>query len=137
MEHFSDRDKKENLLSVLVHLSTVDGHVSTQEMRYLEALAERMGVAIGDLELMISGQAQSIIVPEDEVERMTIFYYMIFLVKSDGILHREEKDILVHYGIKLGFNPLLIYDVIQVLESYIDKKMPPNAIIDQVRKYLN
>ena len=43
-------------------------------------------------------------VPSSEAERMEILVYLVCLIRIDGDITEEEKEMLYHFALKLGFN---------------------------------
>lgn len=137
LEELSDDAKKENILAVILKMSKVDGVIHDNEMMYIIQLGLSMGVKEEAIRKIAHTSFDELFIPSSEYERMTIFYYLVFLMKIDGEVTDEETELLHHFGLKLGFNHLLIENVIRVVRANLGKKLPPNALIEEVRKYLN
>ena len=75
--------------------------------------------------------------PPDEQERMTILYYLLFMMCVDGKIEPQEEKLIHEAGFRLGFNELLTADLIKVMKKYLTKDIPPEAMLEQIRKYLN
>ena len=129
--------KKENILSIMIAMSKVDNVIHDNEMMYILQLGLSMGMSEESIREVSKGQTQHMFIPSSETDRMTIFYYLIFLIKVDGEVSQEEEDMLHHFGLKLGFNHLMVANIIRVVQANIGRKLPPNALIEEVRKYLN
>lgn len=71
------------------------------------------------------------------MERMEIIYYLFFLIKVDRQLQPEEEDMIHKFGLKLGFRPMFMHDIINLLKKYLDGKLPQDAILEEAKKYLN
>ena len=137
LEELGEDAKKENILSIMITMSKVDGVIHDNEMMYILQLGFSMGLSEDEIRSVAKSESPSMFVPASEADRMTILYYLVFLIKVDGIISEEEKDMMHHFGLKLGFNHLMVANIILVIQANIGKKLPPDAILKEVRKYLN
>ena len=129
--------KKENIMSIMVSMSRVDGVIHDNEMLYILQLGFSMGLSEEEIRNITVSKKIKMFVPSSEADRMTIFYYLVFLIKVDGKISEKEKEMMFHFGLKLGFNPLMVSNIIRVVKANLGKKLPPDAILKEVRKYLN
>lgn len=129
--------KKENILSIMITMSKVDGELHDNEMLYILQLGFSMGLSEERIREVSKNVQPNLFIPSLEEDRMSIFYYMVFLIKVDGKVTEEEKDLMYHFGLKLGFNHLMVSNIILVVQANLGKKLPPDAIINEVKKYLN
>lgn len=126
------------LLSALIQLSKVDNHFDQFEFAYLLKVGQAMKLDNDVVEDMIKeGRSISLQIPEKEEDRMTILYYMLFLMKVDTIVTNEEKELLHHYGFKLGFSTEMIKEFVIVMEEHKFKKLDTNKLLDIIKKYNN
>lgn len=137
LDELGDDAKKENILAIIVAVSKVDGGIHENEMLWILQLGFSMGMNEEEVREITIKDDPSLFIPSSEKERMTILYYLVFLIKVDGRITEEEKNILHHFGLKLGFNHLMVANIIRVVQANIGQKLPPDAIINEVRKYLN
>ena len=137
LDQLGEDAKKENILSILIQMSKVDGVIHDKEMMYILQLGLSMGLSENQIRNLSGNNDFPIFVPSSEMDRMTIFYYLVFLIKVDAEISDEEKDLMYHFGLKLGFNHLMVSNIIRVVKANLGKKLPPDAILKEVRKYLN
>ena len=137
LDELGEDAKKQNILSIMLAMSKVDNVVHDNEMMYILQLGLSMDMSEEEILQIAKDDKPSLFVPASEADRMTILYYLVFLIKVDGVVSEEEKEMLYHFGLKLGFNPLMVANIIRVIQANIGKKLPPNALIKEVRKYLN
>ncbi len=119
-------------------MSLSDGELSGAEYAFIVQLGKQHGLAAEavDEELALKREEVSAY-PKSEQDRMTILYYLTFLMQSDGTVSEEEEATIYHYGLKLGFREGLIRDFLGVVTKYGDTRIPPGAMIDRIRAYLN
>ena len=96
-----------------------------------------LGLSDEKVREIIHSNEEFIFVPKSEQDRVTILYYLIFLIKVDGAIDKEEVNLMHHFGLKLGFSPLLISNVIDVIKSQTKDQVAPDSILNEVNKYLN
>lgn len=137
LDELSEDAKKENILSIMITMSKVDNIIHDNEMMYIIQLGLSMGMTEEAIRRVSQIRDPSLYIPASEEDRMTIFYYLVFLIKIDGDISESEKDLLHHFGLKLGFNHLMVANIIRVVQANIGNRLPPNALIEEVRKYLN
>lgn len=137
LEELADDAKKENIIAIAASLSKVDGSVDALELIYLLKLGFSMGVSDERVREIMSLENPKMHVPASEQERMTIFYYLVFLIKADKRIDPREEELLHHYGLKLGFNHLMIENVIRILKKNAAVKLDPNVLLNEIKKYLN
>jgi len=130
--------KSEELLSILIQLSKADSYFDEFEFAYLLKVGKHIGLEDELVETMIkSSKVMPLTVPKDEQERITIIYYMLFLMRVNQDINNDEKELLHHYGFKLGFSAGMIDDFIRVIEEHKIGKVDKDTMLDIIRKYQN
>jgi len=137
LEELADDAKKENIIAIAASLSKVDGSVDALELVYLLKLGFSMGVSDERVREIMTIDSPKMHVPPSEQERMTIFYYLVFLIKADQRIDPREEELLHHYGLKLGFNHLMIENVIRILKKNVHRALGPDDLLNEIKKYLN
>jgi uncharacterized tellurite resistance protein B-like protein len=129
---------KENLLKLMIELSLADGTMTKEEYLFMSRYAEQNGISPNDFAaLILATENRRINFPKSEKDRMEIFYYLLFIVKSDGHVSESEENVIYHYGFKLGINEALIRDFLNVIKMHKGKYLPPELLLNQIKKYLN
>ena len=119
-------------------MTASDNRLEAKELIYiLEA-----GMQIGfDRETIIQiGQETELhplVVPADEAQRMTMLYYLLFLMRIDGHIDPDEEIFAKMFGFKLGFNELMLEELVIVMKDHVNAELPEDLLIEKVRKYLN
>jgi len=130
--------KSEELLSALIHLSKVDNYFDQFEFTYILKVGRHMGMDDQKVERMIKNSTQvKLTIPESEEDRMGIMYYMLFLMKIDTIIHEDEKELIHHYGFKLGFSREMVDDFINLMEKNKFNDVETKDMLNILRKYQN
>ncbi|MEE9439309.1 MAG: hypothetical protein V3V14_09945 [Saprospiraceae bacterium] len=136
-EELAEEAKKENVIMLLVNMSKTDGHLHENELAYILKASLSMGINIKRVSELVVESNDYMYIPKSEMERMTILYYLIFLMRIDGEIQDKEEEMFHYFGVKLGFNPLMIGDVLKVVSTNLNTKLPLDAIINEMKKYLN
>lgn len=137
LEELEDEAKKENILSILLTMSKADGELHDNELMYIIQLGLSLGLDESSIRGIAHNDHRHIFIPTSEIDRMTILYYLVLLIKVDGKVTMEEKELLHHFGLKLGFNHLMVENIIRVVNANLNRRLPQDALIKEVRKYLN
>lgn len=133
---------KENYRSAVIYmllkLMAADGHRDRAEFIYILKVAHEMGMTHEEI---VALNANDLIVnyelPEDERERMIILYYLLFMMKTDGVVTPEEEAMVKGLGLLLGFRIEMVSSLIQVIKTYDQSASPAEELIDKIRPYLN
>lgn len=131
-------EQSRSVVALLLEISRADEFSSPIEQKYIDYIAHHLGISIEEMELIKNKPDQfPFVSPESEQDRMTILYYILFTMRVDGEIRDQEEAVCHKVGLKLGFNPALTNDLIQVMKKYAKEEIPPHAMLDQIRKYLN
>ena len=130
--------ESEELISILIQLSKVDNNFDAFEFTFILNVAEEIGLNQFQVERIIKhGGVDSLHIPRTEEERMTVLYYLLFLMKIDTVITSKEKELVHHYGFKLGFSSVMIDDFIALVEKHKNDRIPVEDMIAIIKKYKN
>lgn len=133
-----DIEQRKSIIALLFKLAKSDNSVSNVEKLYLRDIANSLGVDSFSIdEILQDPEAYPLKVPLDERERMTILYYLLFMMRVDGRIEKGEEKLVHEAGFRLGFNEKLTEDLIGVMKTYLNKEVPPDVMLTQIKKYLN
>lgn len=128
----------EEVLSVLIQLSKADNYFDQFELSYLLKVGRHLGVDDEKVEhMMNSPEKTQLTVPASEEARMSIIYYLLFLMKIDTIISDEEVELVHHYGFKLGFPAKMIDEFISLMDKSKYSKVNTADMLSILRKYQN
>lgn len=129
---------KKSIVALLLRLQEADTEKHIREFAYIHKVAAHLGLSaeeVVDIERNLSSYPLK--PPADEKERMTILYYLLFLMDIDGKVSREEEDLVKEFGLRLGFRMGLTTELINEIKRHATTRIPPNTLIEHIRKYLN
>jgi len=133
-----DADRNKAIVALLVEMARSDAFSAPIEDQYILNISLALGVDRRIVEdIQQHPDKYSFDPPPTEQERMTILYYLLFTMRVDGEIKQNEENYLHDIGLRLGVNPALTEDLIRVMKSYVDQDIPPIAMLDQIKKYLN
>ena len=141
MEFGSQEDElalKHYIVSLLVKQAQSDGDFSNFEKKYLVYAARSL--RLSDKEVAAIRHAPenyTIAPPPDESMRMTILYYLLFMMKADQKVDVKEEVLCYQIGFQMGFRKEMVSDLIQLMKQYLREDLPPNGMLEKIRPYLN
>lgn len=119
-------------------MAEADGRDHENELRFINNVAGRIGLSTSDVKSIDKHPEKlTFSLPSTEVDRMTILYDLLFLMKIDGDVANEEKDLVRELGVRLGFRITMVEEFIEMISQYVGQAIPPNILLDIIRKYMN
>ena len=119
-------------------LAEADNRDHENEIRFINNVAGRIGLSAGDVEEIDKHPERlTFSIPQTEADRMTWLLDLLFLMKIDGDVAEEEKDLVRELGLRLGFRITMVEEFIQTISQYVGKSVPKGTFVDIVRKYMN
>ena len=133
-----NHDRKRSIIALLVQMATADTTLQPIEEQFIYDVGKQLFLTEDEVsEIAQHPDQYQLVPPPGEQERMTILYYLLFTMRADGQVHQQEENLCYKAGLRLGFNPQLTRDLIQVMKQYLVEEIPPDAMLSMVRKYLN
>ncbi len=127
-----------NTLLLLLALTNADAKSTINEQKFILDIATQLGISADELnQLQSSFKHFKIEIPESEQERMTILYQLLFLMRIDAEIADPEKEIIHQIALKFGVHPDLTNDLINVMIEHLQKNIPIDALLVQIKKYMN
>ena len=134
----SKEDLKRSIIALLLRLQASDDEKHLHEFAYIHKVATHLGLTAEDvLSVEAALDKYPLHPPSNEKERMTILYYLLFLMDIDGTVTKEEEQLVEQFGMRLGFRIALTHELIEVVKSYADRDLPEDALLRKIKKYLN
>ncbi len=134
----SDIERKRSVLALLLEMANADKEIEPIELQYIKGLAGNMGMTQMDIQEAMDHPKDYIFkAPADEHSRMTIMYYLLFLMRSNGEIDLREEAVAFKAALKLGFSQSLTHDLINVVKFHLVDEIPPDAMLNNIKKYLN
>ncbi len=138
MYNTNKEDISREIIALMLQLARKDDYFDEKEFYYILQIAEAMNISPDEMRrIQMSLDDFDFSPPSNEQERMTILYYMLFCMKSDGVVKDEEIRLVQKIGFRLGFRQQLTDDLILTVKKYADTKLPPEEMLASLKKYLN
>lgn len=126
-----DVKAQESLIVLLYQLAQVDKEFHPKEKLFIQNVMLKFPQHNPD------NFSESLYIPESEEHRMTMLYYLFFMIKSDQEINQYEEDFITKVAIQLGFRKEMIDKMLVVFKKYIDTTIPPKELINIIKSYLN
>ncbi len=139
LENYSNEyERKKAIIALLIQMSRSDQQEENIERLMIGSIANKIGLDSETIvEVAKHPERYRLQPPPAEQDRMTILYYLLFLMRSDGDIREEEEKLCYRAGLRLGFNEQLTGDMIRVIKAHPSGPIPPEAMLEVIRKYLN
>jgi len=133
-----NRNIKDTHLFLLLMLAEADDNEHPNEVSFINNVAGRLGLKLSDVKEIENNPTElTFQMPKTPQNRMTLMYDMLWLMKIDGSVVAEEKDLVLEIGLRLGFRVEMIEELISIISRYVGQPVPENALLDVIRKCLN
>ena len=137
-EYFKKKEGKKAIIALLFQMADADEAVDPKEEKFVYDVAAYIGLTPSDVQSVKDNPTDHrFVAPPEEQERMNILYYLLFAMAVDGRIEEEEERLCYKAGLRLGFNDRMTADLIAVMKQYLNKEMPGDALIKEIKKYLN
>jgi uncharacterized tellurite resistance protein B-like protein len=126
------------IIAMLIRMMAADGRKDRNEFAFILQVAHELGMTPDDFQALtpdIFTKAPAL--PSSEKERMIILYYLLFIMKTDGIVTQEEENLVKELGHQLGFRIELVSDLARVIKTNPPFSAPTDEMLNEIRRYLN
>ncbi len=128
--------EKLSLLTELIKLARCDQQVREQEYRFLLTIAKSLDVSKDDFDSLFQEYIE-FTPPKSEFERILQFHRFVLLMNIDQESSDLEIEFLKNVGIQIGLNPLATNRVLNEMNLYPDKLIPPEKLIEIFKEHYN
>ncbi len=126
------------VIYMLLRMMDADGHKDRKEYMYILKVASEMGMTPEDIAALTPEDlSRNGKMPESERDRMTILYYLLFMMDMNGVITAEEELLIREFGYLLGFRIDLVADLIGVIKNNHADESPTDELLETIRTYLN
>ena len=102
-------------LNDLIKLSRIDGQESVNEIHFINAISDRLGVSREDLEKIRKRNDDIIFTPPQNIYQLMMQYHRIILLMGiDRIISESEMEFCMDLGIKMNLKPEAIRDILEL-----------------------
>lgn len=130
--------EKRGILALLFKLAKVDQIYTFAEFMYMMEIGRKMGFKDEEIrKIQLESETIKMQIPSLEQERMTIFYYALFLMKADQKATEEEINFVRRIGFRLGFDEILTEELIEQIIEHLSDDVDPEIMIGIIKKHMN
>lgn len=130
------KEEKLSLLTEMISFAKSDNELNEAEYNFLVAVANHIGINKTEFDgLMENPAPHKALKPESA--RIVQFHRLVLLMNIDQKIKDEELVRLHEIGLKMGLHPDAINKVLDVMDSYENKVVPPNVLIDIFKTHYN
>ena len=137
MSNRNDENKiNKSLLAELIKVAQADNDVRDIEFQFLLTIAAQLGVTVDDFKILFE-QYIKFMPPKLEVDRIVQFHRLVLLMNVDLETSHLEINYIKEAGIRMGLNPLAIEQVLNEMNSFPNKIIPPERLLEIFQLYHN
>ena len=124
-----NRVEKLSLLSEMIAFARVDNSLKEIEYNFLLGVAKQLGISQTDFDYLLTNPV-SYVSLKSYSERIVQFHRLVLLMNIDAEVSSKELNKLHNFGLRMGLNFDAINKVLELMESFPNKVIPPDFLID-------
>lgn len=132
----NDENQRNSLFSQLIRLAQTDGEVDFKEFQFLLTLALQMGMDKDELKILFEEHID-FHPPRIEYERIVQFQRLILMMNVDLEIDEKEMEYVRDLGFRMGLHQHAIEEILNVMNNYPNKVVPPEKLIQIFSTYHN
>jgi len=125
-----------SLLAELIKLAQADNDVRDIEFQFLLTIAAQLGVTVDDFKILFE-QYIKFMPPKLEADRIVQFHRLVLLMNVDLETSHLEINYIKDAGIRMGLNPLATAQVLSEMNSFPNKIIPPERLLEIFQLFHN
>lgn len=124
-----NRVEKLSLLSEMIAFAQSEENIKSIEYNFLLGVAKQLDISREDFDYLIEHPVNYVHL-NSHSERIVQFHRLVLLMNVDN--ENTSKDIikLYNFGLRMGLNHESISKVLYLMESFPNKIVPPDVLID-------
>ena len=124
-----NRVEKLSLLSEMIAFAINDSSLKNIEYNFLLGVAKQLSISREDFDYLIEHPIDYKHL-KSHSERIVQFHRLVLLMNIDGEITDAEIIKLHNFGLRMGLNHESINKVLYLMESFPNKIVPPDVLID-------
>ena len=124
-----NRVEKLSLLSEMIAFAINDSSLKNIEYDFLLGVAKQLDITREDFDYLINHPIDYKHL-KSHSERIVQFHRLVLLMNIDGEITQEEIIKLHNFGLRMGLNHESINKVLYLMDSFPNKIVPPDVLID-------
>ncbi|AXT20805.1 TerB family tellurite resistance protein [Flavobacteriaceae bacterium AU392] len=133
-----NRVEKLSLLSEMIEFARIDKNLKEVEYNFLLAVAKQLEITREDFEYLLDNPVTYVHL-KSHSERIVQFHRLILLMNlGQGEEMTKRENIRLHnFGLRMGFGHEAINRVLDLMESFPNRIVPPDFLIDIFKTQYN
>lgn len=124
-----NRVEKLSLLSEMIAFAQTDASLKSIEYKFLLGVAKQLDISQLDFDYLIKYPVNYVHL-KSHSERIVQFHRLVLLMNLDNEISRKELVKLHNFGLRMGLGHESINRVLDLMESFPNKIVPPDFLID-------
>ncbi|WP_228850991.1 TerB family tellurite resistance protein [Aegicerativicinus sediminis] len=124
-----NREEKLSLLSEMIAFAQTDANIKSIEYRFLLGVAKQLEISREDFDYLFEHPVTYVHL-KSHSERIVQFHRLVLLMNLDCNSTDKELVKLHNFGLRMGLGHEAINKVLDLMESFPDKIVPPDFLID-------
>lgn len=124
-----NRVEKLSLLSEMIAFAQSDDQIKSIEYKFLYSIAKQLDISKDDFDYLFDHPVTYIHL-KSHSERIVQFHRLVLLMNLDNEITRKELIKLHNFGLRMGLGHESINRVLDLMDSFPNKIVPPDFLID-------
>ena len=124
-----NRVEKLSLLSEMIAFAQADDNLKSIEYKFLLGVAKQLDISQADFDYLIKYPVNYVHL-KSHSERVVQFHRLVLLMNLDNEITEKELVRLHNFGLRMGLSHESISRVLDLMDSFPNKIVPPDFLID-------
>lgn len=124
-----NRVEKLSLLSEMIAFAQSDENIKSIEYKFLLGVAKQLDISKEDFDYLIQHPVNYVHL-KSHSERIVQFHRLVLLMNLDNEISDKELMKLHNFGLRMGLSHESINQVLFIMESFPNKVVPPDFLIE-------
>ncbi|HNQ28127.1 MAG TPA: TerB family tellurite resistance protein [Aquaticitalea sp.] len=124
-----NRAEKLSLLSEMIAFAQTDSNIKSIEYKFLLGVAKQLDISQEDFDYLFKHPVTYVHL-KSHSERIVQFHRLVLLMNLGSVVSRKELVKLHNFGLRMGLSHESINRVLDLMESFPNKIVPPDFLID-------
>ncbi|MGK0430159.1 MAG: hypothetical protein ACJARX_001833 [Psychroserpens sp.] len=124
-----NRVEKLSLLSEMIAFAKADDPIKSLEYKFLFSIAKQLDISKEDFDYLCQYPVTYVNL-KSHSERIVQFHRLVLLMNHDKDIASKELVKLHNFGLRMGLNHDAINRVLDLMESFPNRMVPPDFLID-------
>jgi len=131
-----NRVEKLSLLSEMIAFARIDNSLKEIEYNFLLGVARQLEITREDFDYLLENPVTHIHL-KSHSERIVQFHRLVLLMNLDDVIENKDLVRLHNFGLRMGLGHESINRVLDLMESFPFKIIPPDFLIDIFKTQYN